>query len=429
LFRDIEIQEVAQDHQLNIRTSSMENGQRKTALLPIPTLRIQTCRPTQQNTSGRKSMGLSEVYRVSSNATNVSREIADIRKAWIDSFEESGDDDIRPTSVGRLLAPPSQAHSAQHHFAATKLERRRSKDGWSDDVEDPIQPHERGLFGGPRAPERGRKWDHVRESEPVITRVAPSQSGSQWKTFVQSSMYGPALGEESEVVDEKFLAAQTPGYFKPWVGDIEGDDPEKSLGIFQSKKRRRLWYQRLQVSIIYMNWHHSALLILSQRLILMHPLVPLIFRFIVLGTSAIALGLSGSIYNRSRQGGIAQNPSTVMAIVVDVVAMPYIGYITWDEYTGKPLGLRSPKAKIRLVLLDLFFIIFESANLALAFAALTDKGGTCLDSNLSGTDPNVCVRARALCSFLFIALVAWGLTFTVSIFRVVERVGSRDDPE
>jgi hypothetical protein len=66
-----------------------------------------------------------------------------------------------------------------------------------------------------------------------------------------------------------------------------------------------------------------------------------------------------------------------MAIVVDVVAIPYILYITWDEYTGKPLGLRSPKAKIRLVLLDLFFIIFESANLALAFAALTDNNGSC----------------------------------------------------
>lgn len=37
-----------------------------------------------------------------------------------------------------------------------------------------------------------------------------------------------------------------------------------------------------------------------------------------------------------------------MAIVVDAIALVYIIYVTYDEYSGKPLGLRSPKAKIRL---------------------------------------------------------------------------------
>jgi hypothetical protein len=105
-----------------------------------------------------------------------------------------------------------------------------------------------------------------------------------------------------------------------------------------------------------------------------------------------------------------------MAIVVDIVAIPYILYITWDEYTGKPLGLRSPKAKIRLVLLDLFFIIFESANLALAFAALTDDNGSCKEGS-NGTNNVICGRVGGLCGILMVALVAWSLTFTVSIFR------------
>jgi hypothetical protein len=105
-----------------------------------------------------------------------------------------------------------------------------------------------------------------------------------------------------------------------------------------------------------------------------------------------------------------------MAIVVDVVAIPYILYVTWDEYTGKPLGLRSPKAKIRLVLLDLFFIIFESANLALAFAALTDDKGSCRAGN-NGYNYIICNRVKALCGILMIALIAWSLTFAVSIFR------------
>ena len=105
-----------------------------------------------------------------------------------------------------------------------------------------------------------------------------------------------------------------------------------------------------------------------------------------------------------------------MAIVVDVVAMPYILYITWDEYTGKPLGLRSPKAKIRLVLLDVFFIIFESANLSLAFAALTDGNGSCQNSG-NGLNSDICGRVKALCGILMMALIAWSMTFAVSIFR------------
>jgi len=105
-----------------------------------------------------------------------------------------------------------------------------------------------------------------------------------------------------------------------------------------------------------------------------------------------------------------------MAIVVDCVAIPYILYITYDEYTGKPLGLRSPQAKIRLVLLDLYFIIFESANLALAFASLTDKDGSCQPAN-NGTNHIICARVKALCSILMIALVAWTVTFIISIFR------------
>lgn len=105
-----------------------------------------------------------------------------------------------------------------------------------------------------------------------------------------------------------------------------------------------------------------------------------------------------------------------MAIAVDVVAIPYIGYITWDEYTGKPLGLRSPKAKIRLVLLDLFFIIFESANLSLAFASLVDENGACR-ADLNGYSFTICSRIKALCVILMIALIAWSATFSVSIFR------------
>jgi hypothetical protein len=155
----------------------------------------------------------------------------------------------------------------------------------------------------------------------------------------------------------------------------------------------------------------------------MHPLVPLIFRVTVLITSLIALAISASVHHLSNKYVYSQTPSTTMAIVVDVVAIPYICYITWDEYTGKPLGLRSPKAKIRLVLLDLFFIIFEAANLALAFGALTDNNGSC-QPGYNGNNIIICDRVKALCGILMVALIAWSLTFSVSIFRYVTHFDS-----
>lgn len=197
------------------------------------------------------NMGRFALYRVSCTKCKYSSVIADVRQAWIDSFERGEDEIAQPTD--RLLAHPSQAHAAQHHFDATKLERRVSKDGWVDD-DDKSSPGvaekapERTLFGKAKEPVRGRRWDHVRDREPVISRAAASQPVSPWRTFVKSSAYGPAINEDGTTVDANFLDQQTPGYSRPWRGDVEGDDPEKAPGMFHSKKRRRrLWYERFQV--------------------------------------------------------------------------------------------------------------------------------------------------------------------------------------
>lgn len=82
---------------------------------------------------------------------------------------------------------------------------------------------------------------------------------------------------------------------------------------------------------------------------------------------------------------------------------------------------------------DLVFIIFASANLSLAFDTLYDVQQSCSaipnpgeDSALEGrpyiTNVPICARQRALASFLFLVLCAWVTTFTISVFRVVERV-------
>lgn len=335
---------------------------------------------------------------------------------WIASCEEDDIPYSRPAS-GQLITQPNRAHAAQHNSNPANAPRRISTDGYVDDYEDvPHGPNAKkphaGFFGN-KEPVRGRKWDHARDGEPVIVQANIPGAGqvSPWAIFAKSTMYGPEPGEETHRVDEQFLIDQTPGYYRPWVGDLDGgNDEEKLSGILHSKKQRKNFMERVQ------------------RTILMHPLVPLIFRLIVLATSVIALGISASIYHLSDKYLYRQNPSTTMAIVVDVVAIPYILYVTWDEYTGAPLGLRSPKTKIRLVLLDLFFIIFESANLAIAFGALTENDGSC-KMGQNGANFIICDRVKALCGILMLALIAWSMTFSVSIFRLVERVGGREEDD
>lgn len=157
-------------------------------------------------------------------------------------------------------------------------------------------------------------------------------------------------------------------------------------------------------------------------MVIRHSLAPLLFRLVVLITSIIALSIAAKIFEIEDrdEGDTAEETQSLVAIVVDCVAVPYICYMVWDEYTGKPLGLRSVKSKISLILLDLFFIIFKSASTALAFESLVYH-------NL--TDSAVRALSKALAAFMLIGLMAWTMNFAVNIFCTVERLGGGEDDD
>ncbi|EDO19044.1 hypothetical protein Kpol_2000p8 [Vanderwaltozyma polyspora DSM 70294] len=168
--------------------------------------------------------------------------------------------------------------------------------------------------------------------------------------------------------------------------------------------------------------------------------VPLMFRFIIIALCAVSLGLAIRIFQNSRAeitplngitGPVKQQASTIMAISVNSFALLYSIYIAYDEYTGRPLGIRNPLGKLKLILFDLFFIIFSSANLALAFNTLYDPRWVCtgdgVEDNHLDRYPKlsyICRKQRALSSFLFIITFVWVMTFSLSIVRVVEKVSS-----
>lgn len=155
----------------------------------------------------------------------------------------------------------------------------------------------------------------------------------------------------------------------------------------------------------------------TRRLGTKNPYVPIIIRFVTFVLALVSLSLACNLFIKTR--GQDHQPSTLMAICCQSIALVYLIYTGYDEYAGKPLGLRDARAKIRLIMVDLLFIVFESANISLA---IYDSLRRC--NTVENMESTICPRQSALTSFLFIGLLSWLVTFTVSIFRVVEKVAT-----
>lgn len=293
--------------------------------------------------------------------------------AWIRSVEAPYEDDEAATASDPLLpSQPDDARVAQHNHAPYTASRRNHSE--SIDY---------SLYEEDRSPSQERE--------------------SRWKTFSRTIQYPREYGRETKEVTPEWFSENYGNYSEQWRGKhLEGDSPEYPL---HTNTRREIWFKR---------FHNS---------LLRSPIVPMILRLTVWCFSLSALALGGSIQHLANEGHLDQGPSALMAIIVDAVALVYLVYITFDEYTSKPLGLRSPSAKARLILLDLFFIVFDSANLSLAFASLSEVTGFCTEAHINAQvyprHGSLCTRQKALASVLLIALLAWLMTFAISVLRYV----------
>ncbi|KAM0246800.1 hypothetical protein ACHAQJ_010092 [Trichoderma viride] len=305
----------------------------------------------------------------------------------------------------RLLNPPQPSTAPQRNATPQEPQRRVSKDGfvsWDDPKLGPPQ-NERGriphLFKYGRASARGRKWDHLRSAEPVIVSSHPSvfrQPPISWKEFIQSSAWGHPRNERSEIIDIEALNQLQPTFNK------ESELPLHSTDHKHDRRRKSAFSKRV--------WSR----------VMRSSLSPLLFRLVVIIMSMIALAIAARMFeleDKIRDDG-AQRTQSIFALAVDCVAIPFNGYMIWDEYTGKPLGLRSAVSKMSLILLDLFFIIFKSAGTALAFEHVVYH---------TLGDHIVRALSKALASFMLLGLLAWTANFTVNIFRVVERLGGGEE--
>ncbi|GJN67010.1 hypothetical protein VFPFJ_00815 [Purpureocillium lilacinum] len=324
---------------------------------------------------------------------------------WIDSYEKRYGQP--PDDQLRLLSPPSRTVRPQHNSTPDQPRRRVSKDGfvaWEDPQLGPAQdarariPH---FLRHGRASMRGRKWDHLRTADPVIVpgyySPATAAPALAWHEFLHSSAWGRAPGEESEVVDYEAMRKLQPTFDRR-ADDVLNPHDSKAKGHGSRRRRTAAFYKR------------------AWNVLIRHSLSPLLFRLAVAVTSILALAVAARILvlEDSHDRETAERTQSLVAIVVDCVAIPYTGYMIYDEYTGKPVGLRSGVSKIRLILLDLFFIIFKSASTALAFESLVYH-------NVRET--NLLHLAAALGAFELVGLISWTMNFIVNVFRTVERLG------
>jgi hypothetical protein len=352
------------------------------------------------------------------------------------------------------------------------VSRRISRDGFVED-QDPLahrarQPRVRfpGFMATHAARRnRGRKWDHLRNAEPVIVATIPagttstttattatassrpalwaaataamsrttgaasatapttsasglrataaagttpfSPSGAPasptWNDFIQSSTYGRGGSARSWGVHDPYILGKLqPDFDKP----VQMDMTASGRKIPRIHKLRRLSH-----NIFFHSW--SPFLIRA---------VAVMFSVVSLALAARIFGLAQPSRAVPARGDLDQDAEVarsqaLFVIVLDVLLIPYIGYMLVDEYKGKPLGLRSTVQKTWLILADVLFIILGAAAAALVVGSLV------LNRNDDAWWDHFGGEFGALAGFLVLSLVVWTTTLIVNVFRMVERLG------
>ena len=162
-------------------------------------------------------------------------------------------------------------------------------------------------------PAPGRKYDALRTKETPIARRLNVDDATRWRRYIETSGGPPTYRGEPYLRTEEQRDADYPDLYLP----------------YESKRE--------------VSEDHRGMLSRFGNMLLRRAMVPLILRSIVGSFSLSALVLSVSIFQKVHNPEVLDysRRSTLMAIIVDAVALPYLMYITYDEYTGAPLGLRA----------------------------------------------------------------------------------------
>lgn len=183
-----------------------------------------------------------------------------------------------------------------------------------------VPSHHNYLPAPPLDKPRGRRWDAYRDAQPAMIDQPMDDSQTRWVPFMRSGpQYDSHDITNSQFVSDDWFDNNMPGW-------TVGEDFEPNM--LQDKPKS--WLRRGSVTG-------------AKRTLLKNPFIPLVFRMIVITFTLAAMGLGARLWHQTRRTsrsspdvGCTQRPSTYMAIILDCIAVPYIIYVTWDEYTSKP---------------------------------------------------------------------------------------------
>ncbi|KAL9933921.1 hypothetical protein V8E36_007003 [Tilletia maclaganii] len=173
--------------------------------------------------------------------------------------------------------------------------------------------------------------------------------------------------------------------------------------------------------------------------LLLNPFAPFFFRMINLtftsATLAIAILIHKSLRSIGAGGLVGSSP--ILGIIFAPLTLAHVFSQIYMEYFGRPIGLWSVRSKLYYTLIELVFVCFWSAELALAFDNLTTSPLECCcgasklfraeeaESALTenpGTVSYICRLQGSLAGLSFVSLLAYLIVLAVSLFRIFERV-------
>ncbi|OZJ06675.1 hypothetical protein BZG36_00392 [Bifiguratus adelaidae] len=260
-----------------------------------------------------------------------------------------------------------------------------------------------------------------------MTRSSTSNSietsNPKWHTFTIPAAKRKQVSDESTELEQQqpaSFATQLPehDWSKPWLPTPTPNDTNPLAPPVAPK-----W--RIKDRIIHSTW------------------LPLCVKATIMLFCIISLGLAGSICHINQVSGLGQVPSTIFVIVMAPLVMGYTLWTIYDEYAGSPMGLRATNTKLAIMLIDLFFVILWSANLAAAFSVYLsnwncqDPGqftSNVNDGSLTGGSDisrfliGMCRLQAGLVSLMFCGLIAWVFWFFISFLKMFHRIDQAGRP-
>ncbi|KAK0233251.1 hypothetical protein IW262DRAFT_63226 [Armillaria fumosa] len=233
----------------------------------------------------------------------------------------------------------------------------------------------------------------------------------------------------------------TPGWETPWTARPTAQGPSRSEG-------RDDGYGFGDVEHASSSTGSQDITVWQRRkkrfraFILSNTYVPLLFRFINLTFTTIALGVAIRVRQREREYGImgALGSSPTLVIIFAPLTLVHVLTAVYLEYFGRPLGLWRTSGKLAHTLLEVLFICAWSAALSLCFDNFFTSLVPCASpsatswynklprpaSNLPTFEGSVgdtlCDSQLALICLVGVGLLMYCSNLVISLFRIFEKV-------